>query len=209
MKLLADFSSQENRIYSKIHDNFNLFKEYRLLLIAKNGYFRLHKGQSENSLNISEPFSVRNLKFDRGEIIKVFSQIEFIINEILLIQSVGNISKTSSLVESFLDEISLDRKFEILRKHERVITNKYKDKFSNLKKVRNSFAHTWKDSSVEYLDKILTPQYEEEVGEDVFFVFKKDLTEIIELLLNILRSQQESLDTIERKVDVIIEKNLT
>jgi len=101
---------------------------------------------------------VEGLGFKRGDIINFFTQIELIINQIILV----HLKAQDGIVLKFgqlLDCVDLFSKIKLLKDWD-IIDRGTKADLICLKEVRNGFAHNWELKKVKYRGDSITQNFE-------------------------------------------------
>jgi len=159
-------------------------KTIRLFMITKNMYVRVYHGQISWKL-LSEDFEfIKKMRCERGEILDIFSKMEFMINELIQLNLLGANSKEADKLDEVLIQIDLFSRLKLLKKW-KILNNKTVEKINQTKQVRNSFAHAWGVEDVKYKNKPIKENFEE---------FKKDMLEIWEDLERIYSIEQKKYD---------------
>ena len=138
----------------------------------KNDFFRMEGAAKEY-------YDIENLKFDRGEILSLFSKLEFLVNEILRLHFFGLSSKDD--FDKLLEYIDLSRRVKTLSDL-KIITSSISKKMGNTSYVRNQIAHVWNLNGIKYLEKRLQ-------DEENMLRFKADMEEIFKAMIEAYHSQ--------------------
>ena len=165
-------------------------KNLKLLLFSETHMVRIYKNSIELSLQNKEYNLIRQMRFERGSILEVFSKLEFIVNELIQLRLIGYNLKQGLMLFDLLKVINFRSKIMILKKW-KVISGNLKNKMWKAYDVRNAFAHLWSKNEVMYKKDFLKNNFED---------FKNDMEEIWDELLKAYKIQQEKID-----VDGIIE----
>ncbi|OGD66645.1 hypothetical protein A3F08_03080 [Candidatus Berkelbacteria bacterium RIFCSPHIGHO2_12_FULL_36_9] len=123
-----------------------------------------------------EELSERKLD-DRGEILDIFCRLEYIINEIIILNLNVN-SREKFLI--ILDCVDLFSKIKILNNW-KILNNRNKEILLCLEEVRNGFAHSWSDREVKYKGIKFAVNLEK---------FKKDFLYVWHQIIEIYRKHQ-------------------
>jgi hypothetical protein len=163
----------------------------RLFLITPNIWLRLYHGNLETQHQLQEHAIIRGLKPQRGDILDIFSKIEFLVNELIQAKILGLFSPDAPFLEDVLENVDLFSRIKLLQQWG-IIDNKLCGMTMNLKQVRNGLAHKWKESEVNYKGKKITQS---------FVQFKHDLEEVwIGLVGAYMKEQQSKIDEIITKL---------
>jgi len=168
------------------------FKDQPNMLVLGDD-FVLVKDKKHFLLESFKPdYVLTTVGFDRGEILDVFSKIEFIVNEIItrVILSAGS----SGFLGDLLNSIDLFTKIRLLNDWS-IINNQLFGMLVELKKVRNGFAHNWTIRNVNYRNVNL----DNKVG---FNKFKKDLNSAWKKLVSIYETHQFDLNEMLRDLEL-------
>lgn len=162
-------------------------KEPRLLIITDKEILRRHNGKMGLLQFIKPHGAIKDLCLERGEILEIFSKIEFITNEIIINhinpQEVEKFEEVLNYMDFFI-------KVKLLNEWG-VINNKLKEKIICVKDVRNGFAHVWSEEEVKYKNKGI---------EENFVNFKQDLLYIWESLIKLNQDNQPNVDNLIKKL---------
>ncbi|MGO8761056.1 MAG: hypothetical protein ACLP2P_05420 [Desulfobaccales bacterium] len=184
-------------VLSKLHELVDIIEQsdyfpsnIRLFLITNENYIRINKRKISITYSLeTDVFDVKYLKCERGLILDVFSKIEFLANEIIILKVLGfklegEIYDKSLMLDDILENIDLFSRIKILNKW-KIIGNKLFDLLIKTKEVRNGFAHAWDDDEVYYHKKKI---------KDNFSKFKEDMSSVCSQLLEIYKSLQDKID---------------
>jgi hypothetical protein len=162
----------------------------RLFLITDENYIKINERKISITYSLeTDVFDVKYLRCDRGLILDVFSKIEFLVNEIIILKVLGfklegEVYDKSLMLDSLLENIDLFSRVKILNKW-KLVNNKLYDLVIKTKEVRNGFAHAWdKDEVYYYKIKI----------KDNFIKFKEDMSNVCSQLLDIYKKLQDRID---------------
>jgi hypothetical protein len=161
-------------------------EDFFLFLITEETYIRMHKG----NLNIGKNYvdtvvlNPKKLALDRGQILEVFSKMEFLLNELthLLVIDYSEIKR--EMFNDVLENVNLHRRIELLRKW-RLIPNGECNQLQELKSVRNDFAHAWDNKEIFYKGQCIENNFEE---------FKTDLKDSWLILVDVYKEQQQKVN---------------
>lgn len=179
---------------TKLHKLFELLfktpkeKRPRLLIITDEEILRCCGRELDWHQFIKPHGIITHLGLDRGDILDVFSKIEFIVNELISIhiqpQDVGAFNEVLNYI-SFFIKIKLLNNWGIF-------DNKLTEKIMRIKEVRNGFAHNWSDSEIKYKSKPIR---------DNFFNFREDLLSIWKNLINVQQKNQPNINDLIKKFE--------
>ena len=168
----------------------------RLFLITETQFIRLYYGKLNASIWGEGSSYVKSLRLDRGQILDLFSKLEFFINEFILLRILGPNSPKGLLLDDILENVDFFSRIRILNKWN-VIDNALLGLLLQTKQVRNGFAHAWDESEVMYKAKPIRK---------MFAQFKKDMEQIWKKLLEIYKIEQAKID-IESIIRQLKEEN--
>ena len=178
----------------ELQDTFSKMKipkDIRLFMITKNMYVRIYQGKVTWRL-LSEEFEfVKKMKCERGEILDLFSKMEFMINELIQLNLLGANEEGAEKLDDLLAQADFFSRLKLLRKW-KSLNNKTVEMLNQAKQVRNGFAHAWGIEEVLYKEKPI---------EENFETFKKDMEEIWRALVEVYSVEQKKYD-----IDEIFEK---
>ncbi|MCP4647662.1 MAG: hypothetical protein GY852_08000 [bacterium] len=156
-------------------------------MITEKMYVRIYRGKVAWKL-LSEEFEfVRKLKCERGEILDLFSKMEFMVNELIQLRVLGANSDGAEKLDDLLAQVDFFSRLRVLRKWG-VLENKTVEMVNQTKQVRNGFAHAWGTEEVSYKEKPIGGNFE---------VFKKDMEEIWKALVDVYSVEQKKYDVSE------------
>jgi hypothetical protein len=98
---------------------------------------------------------IRELKPERGDILDIFSKLEFLVNELIQAKLLSLFSPDASFLEDVLENVDLFSRIRLPQQWG-IIGNKLWAIMMNLKQVRNGLAHKWKEAEVNYKGKKIT-----------------------------------------------------
>ena len=142
-----------------IDENYSLF-------ISEDGALQVSESGSDHS-------DIKYLSLERGDILELFSKLEFIVNECLRTHFLGLGFQKG--FEQLIENVDLGHRIKTLFK-EGIITNSLSKKIPNAVYVRNQIAHKWKFKDIMYLEKDLE-------DDEQFSTFKKDMEYIFSELI--------------------------
>ena len=165
-------------------------EDFSLFLITEETYIRIHKGNLDMGKNYVDTvvLNPKKLSLDRGEILSIFSKMDFLLNELIHLSVIDSKIKRE-MVNAVLKNGNLHRRIELLKKLE-LINNNQCEQLKKLKNVRNGFAHSWDYKEVFYKGQCIDKIFEE---------FKKDLKESWLLLVDIYKEQQKKVNLDEMR----------
>lgn len=169
-------------------DDFPL--NIRLFLITDENYITMHgKKISITYIQNTDIFMAEYLKCNRGSILDIFSKIEFLVNEIIILKVLGfklegDVYDKSLMLDDILENIDLFSRAKILKEW-KLIGNKLFDLFIKTKQIRNKFAHTWDINEIDYYGKEIKKNFPK---------FKEDISNVCSQLLEIYKSLQDKMD---------------
>ncbi|MBD3397874.1 hypothetical protein GF412_01855 [Candidatus Micrarchaeota archaeon] len=169
---------QETFSRMKIPENIRLF------MITEKMYVRIYRGKVAWRL-LSEEFEfVRKLECERGEILDLFSKMEFLVNELIQLQLLGANSAEAGKLDDLLGNVDFFSRLKMLRKWG-ALDNKTVEMVNQTRQVRNGFAHAWGTAEVRYKEKPI---------EENFGKFKQDMEEIWKALVDVYSIEQKKYD---------------
>ena len=164
--------------------------DIRLFLITDENYIRIFRRKISITYSLdTDVFHLGFLRCDRGLILDVFSKIEFLVNEIMILKVLGfklegEVYDKSLMLDDILDNIDLFSMVRILNKWN-IVDNNLLNLLIQTKQVRNGFAHAWDTDEVFYRGKKI---------KDNFPKFKEDVSRVCSQLLEIYKSLQDKID---------------
>jgi hypothetical protein len=162
----------------------NIPRDIRLFMITEKMYVRMYRGKVTWRL-LSEEFEfVRKLECGRGEILDLFSKMEFLVNELIQLQVLGPNSAKAEKLDDVLGHVDFFSRLRMLRRWG-LLENKTVEMLNQAKQVRNGFAHAWGTEEVFYKEKPV----EENFGE-----FKRDMEEAWKALIGVYSVEQKKYD---------------
>jgi len=168
----------------------------RLFLITEKEYIRIYYGRITTSHHAQEFGMIRNLKFERGDILDLFSKLEFFVNEIFQLKMLGPNSDKGYILDKILENIDFFSRIRLLNDFG-IIDSSLLNKLMQTKQVRNGFAHAWDEKEVIYKGDLIKARFSE---------FKQDLETIWKNLLDLYKNEQEKID-IRRIINQLNELN--
>jgi hypothetical protein len=164
--------------------NMKIPEDIRLFMITEKMYVRIYRGKVTWKLLSEEYEFVRKLNCERGEILDLFSKMEFMVNELVQLRMLGANSEEAEKLDDVLAYVDFFSRLKLLRKWG-VLENKTVEMVNQTKQVRNGFAHAWGTEEVLYKEKPI---------EENFGVFKKDMEEIWKALVDVYSLEQKKYD---------------
>jgi hypothetical protein len=184
-------------VLSKLHELVDIIKKsddfpinIRLFLITDENYIIISGRKfSITYLLGTDIFHSQYLKCDRGSILDIFSKIEFLINEIIILRVLGlklegEVYDKSLMLDDILDNIDLFSRVKILNKW-KLINSKLKNLLTQTKQVRNGFAHVWEKEEILYDGKKIKENFPK---------FKEDISNVCVQLLETYKLLQDKID---------------
>jgi hypothetical protein len=162
----------------------NLPENLKLLIITENEIIRVYKGMIEASSFDDKLAIPKNLKCERGDILDIFSKLEFIINELINLKVLGPNSEKSIMFDNILESINFPTKLRLL-KDWGIIDNRLIRLIEKTRRVRNALAHKWSIFEVRFNNRPLRDTFED---------FRNDMTSIWEQIIDIYQNEQEKID---------------
>ena len=171
----------------ELQETFSKMKipeDIRLFMVTEKMYVRIYRGKVTWKL-LSEEFEfVRKLKCGRGEILDLFSKMEFMVNELIQLRVLGANSEEAEKLEDVLAYVDFFSRLRLLKRWG-VLENKTVEMVNQTKQVRNGFAHAWGTEEVMYKEKPI---------EENFGRFKQDMEEIWKALVDVYSVEQKKYD---------------
>ena len=164
--------------------NMKIPEDIRLFMITEKMYVRIYLGKVTWKLLLEEFEFVRKLRCERGEILDLFSKMEFMVNELIQLKMLGANSEEAEKLDDVLAYVDFFSRLRLLRKWG-VLENKTVEMVNQTKQVRNGFAHAWGTEEVLYKEKPIEENFEN---------FKKDMEEIWGSLVGIYSVEQKKYD---------------
>lgn len=156
----------------------------RLFMITESMYVRIYKGKASWKLQSEEFEVVGSLKCERGDILDLFSKMEFLVNELIILEMLGAGSAEAYRMDDVLAQIDFFGRLRLLRKWG-VLDGRLVESLNQAKQVRNGFAHSWGVEEVLYKEKPV---------EENFGAFKKDMKEAWGGLVEVYKEKQKKYD---------------
>ncbi len=165
-------------------------RDFRLLLVLDRTTIRIGDRRRFVEQTTDVYGFVEGLKPERGEILEAFSRLEFIINEILKFELLGVPTvDTDWSKRKFFDEImnyvDFSNKINWLRERMN-LGKKQKQKLDNLRRLRNGYAHIWREDEIQYKNRPIKIK-------SCFKEFKDDFREVWKCVCDIYRIQQDKI----------------
>jgi len=173
---------------------FSAPADIRLLITTGKLSIRLFEHERFVRLTADVHGHVEALKPERGSILEIFSEIEFIINELIKFDIMGipnrNTDWTARKIfeDAILTNIDLKNKIKILQSRG-LFDNKLSSKLFELKEVRNRYAHFWIESRITYKGKPV-----EAATNSSFEEFKNDIIDVWKNLFEIYKVKQDAIN---------------
>lgn len=171
-------------------------KHIRMFVITPTAYVRIYKGKITWGLQEEEFALVRRLKCERGEILDLFSKLEFWVNELIQLRLLGPNSEKSEMLDEILERSDFFSRIKILEKFG-IIDHSLVNALNETRQVRNGFAHSWEIHEVYYKEKPI---------ESNFPLFKGDMEKIWAGLVAVYSKEQKKYD-VDRIFEEIREFN--
>jgi hypothetical protein len=165
-------------------DNFYLPEELSILFILDNSLIRVHKGVVNLESSRHNYSEIKGLSCNREDILKYFTKIDFIIDQLIGIRLLDNFPKNSEILGDVLEELSLAEKLNLLFKWG-FLKRSSRSNWNKIRKVRNDMAHKWSTREM---------VYEKLKLEDNFARFRDDFSKEWKNLIEIYRSVQTKID---------------
>lgn len=177
-------SKEINELYFAIHSAKNIPKDFRYFIVSENQFLRVYNGGKFFRMCFDENKIVTSLKLDRGQILDLFSKLEFFVNELILLRVLGLNSDKNFMLDDILEYVDFFSRVKILRQWN-IIDGTLSDLLMQTKQVRNGFAHAWDASEVSYKGYLITASFAE---------FKKDMEQIWKQLVTIYNDEFQKID---------------
>ena len=167
-----------------IEKNKNNLSNVRLLMITPKRWLRLYKGDTSRSRQDIDGIFSQLQHIDRGSILDICSKMEFLVNEMIQTLVIGYDLEKSYKLDTILENVPFATRLYMLKEwglfqgHDDKVFYKIK----NVMDVRNKLAHRWNPTEAEYRKKSLSEN---------FRMFKDDLKESINALIDIYGRQQD------------------
>lgn len=171
----------------ELHEAFSRVKipeRIRLFMITDKMYVRIYKGKATWKLQEEEFGIVKKLGCERGEILDLFSKMEFLVNELIQLRVLGPNSENAEKMDDILSGLDLFGRVKLLKRWG-MLDNKHAEMLNQARQARNGFAHAWGTEEVLYKEKPI---------EKTFPQFKKDMEEIWEALVAAYSLEQKKYD---------------
>ena len=178
-----DFAKLIKTIFSSKKFPVNI----RLLLISGTQLIYINNGHIE-----FRSFTFQFASFlsqDRGKILHIFAEFEFIIFELIRLKIQGFEHENSKMLIQLIEAVSMNRLLRLLRDF-KIIDEVLFASLDNLFKTRNQIAHDFSLSEVEYNSKkliLLNTQTN-------FLKFKNQISETWKKLVDVYSLEQEKID---------------
>ncbi len=173
-----------------LQDTFSKMKipeDIRMFMITKTMYVRIYRGKATWKL-LSEEFEfVKRMKCERGEILDLFSKMEFMVNELIQLNLLGANARDSEKLDDLLAYVDFFGRLKLLKKWG-ILDNGTVEMLNQTKQVRNGFAHAWGVEEILYKEKPIGKNFE---------TFKKDMEKIWDALVEVYSKEQKKYDVDE------------
>jgi hypothetical protein len=156
----------------------------RLFLITEKEYIRIYCGSMSSSHHAEEFGFIRNLRFERGPILDLFSKLEFFVNEIIQLKILGPNSDKGLMLDKILTNVDFFSRVKLLNEFG-IVDRTLQGLLMETKQVRNGFAHVWDENGVFYKNVPIKKN---------FVQFKKDMEKAWKSLLEIYMIEQKRID---------------
>ena len=166
-------------------------EDIRLFMITKTMYVRIYRGKVTWKLLTEELEFVKKMKCERGEILDLFSKMEFMINELIQLNLLGANNQESAKLDDALAYVDFFSRLRLLKKWG-ILDNSTVEMLNQTKQVRNGFAHAWGVEEILYKEKPI---------EKNFQAFTLDMEKIWEALVEVYMVEQKKYD-----IDSIFDK---
>ncbi len=178
--MVIDFNKLSKRLQEKRKDINRLF------LADSYGFIRIYKDNISSGETLYGV--VRNIDLDRGEILDVFTKLEFLINEIMQLKLLGFNSEKSFMLDDLLVSADLYSRVKILEEWG-IINRKVSNLIMQTKRVRNGFAHSWGNEEVYYKGERIESNFSK-FKDDLEYVWLELLRTYYNLLMKNLRDPE-------------------
>lgn len=176
-------------------------KDFSLFLVFDKKTTRIAYGKVFDETTTKTHAFVEDLELERGKILEAFSRLEFIINEMLKCELLGApTTDTDWSKRKFFDNIMnhVDLYSRINWLCERMnLRGKLREKLHNLRKLRNGYAHTWREQEIQYENKPI---------KSCFTDFKRDFRKVWRSLFDVYKTQQNQIKIKEVMLPFLIKK---
>lgn len=166
------------------HRTRHLPANLRIFLISEKEHLRI----TYRGINFSwhtDDFGIgETFKYERGEILDLFSKLEFFVNEIIRLKLLGWENPNHQMLEGILENIDFFSRIKLLESW-KIIGNPLKELLLETRQVRNGLAHKWDIREVNYKADTL---------EKNFKIFKEDMIKIWKELLEVYKEEQGKID---------------
>ena len=182
----------------------NVPKDFSLFLVFDRTTIRIGYRKLFIEMTREAHGFVEGLRLERGKILEAFSRLEFMINEMLKFELLGTpTTDTDWSKRKFFDEIMNHADFSnrINWLCERMnLGEKLKQKLHKLRKLRNAYAHTWREEEIQYKkNKPIKTKA-------CFKEFKDDFRQVWKSLCDIYKTQQKEIEIEELILPFLIKK---
>jgi len=173
-----------NELIKIIFSSRKLPSNLRLFLITEKEYIRIYYGRITTSHFAEEYGFIRSLRFERGDILDMFSKLEFFVNELFQLKILGPSSDKGFMLDKLLENIDFFSRIRLLKEFG-IIDGVLFNLLMQAKQVRNGFAHAWDENEVIYKGGLIKAK---------FLEFKQDMEKVWKNLLDIYKTEQEKID---------------
>ena len=180
---------------AKVNSAWNLFDVHFFYIDEQYSLFISKDGASHQEESTNDHSSVKRVGFDRGELLEIFSKLEFLVNECLRVHFLG--LGTTKNFEYLTQYIDMGHRVKTLYK-EGLITKSLSNAIPNIMFVRNQIAHTWQFKDIMYQQKDLEDY-------DHFVKFKNELELTFSELINTYHSIMKVSDVEQYVNELILE----
>jgi len=167
-------------------------KRPRCLIFGKNNYVLSSEKVAKGTFSLypQEDLIGKDLS-DRGAVLEIFTMMEYIINELLVLfiepQKITELKEVLIYV-NYGQKIRYMKDWNILNSSERKLLEK-------VNRVRNDFAHTWNNSEMKHRDG----EYGENISQ-----FRKDLSRAIKTIIEKYKKYQPDVKEVIKKAQRFI-----
>lgn len=184
---------------TKVNSAWNLFEVHFFYIDEQYSLFISKDGGSHQEGSIRDHSSVKSVGFDRGELLEIFSKLEFLVDECLRVHFLG-LGSTKNF-EYLTQYIDMGHRVKTLYK-EGLITKSLSTAIPNILHVRNQIAHTWQFKDIMYQEKNLEDY-------DHFVMFKNDMEHIFSEIINTYQCimKKNDVEKYVKKLILEIEEN--
>ena len=169
---------------------------FRLFLLGDKKILRIFNGKTTIITFSDELGLAENLRCDRGNILDLFSKLEFMVNEIIRLKLLGPISENNFMLDAILENVDFFSRIKLLFDWN-IIDKETEEYLMKTKQVRNGLAHKWSESEVNYNGKpikLTLLQAGRPYDGGSFNEFKNDMKIILASLWRAYKTEQKNLD---------------